>query len=439
MATVIDLPMLDDSGPPVGAWAAITQFGDDLALAATPPGERTREDSFDAFVWDSCFATGIDSVDQEHRYLVRLVNQLGRELISGEAGQAAQLQQAFERLDRYAKQHFAAEEDLMLDGRLSRRHRELHGRLHAEFVAQLAAMWSGRLTMTRPAEALHGFLRAWLATHILGTDQSMARQLALVRDGTPPEEAFDIDLAREDKASSALLAAIGNLYRVLAQQNSDLATANARLEDRVSARTRELAQANRALSNANAQLEEANGALAEANARLEALSNRDGLLGIANRRYFDSALDSEWRRAMRNGQPLSLLMIDVDHFKLYNDCYGHPQGDSCLQALARAVQLPGTPKRPGDLVARYGGEELVVLLPNTALHGAVATARTIQRAVADLHIAHAGSPVAAEVTLSIGVATLLPERHTEPRLLLAAADRALYAAKNSGRNRVVCA
>jgi len=109
------------------------------------------------------------------------------------------------------------------------------------------------------------------------------------------------------------------------------------------------------------------------------------------------------------------------------------------QALAQAAQLPGAPKRPGDLVTRYGGEELVVLLPNTALHGAVATARTIQRAVADLHIAHVGSPIANEVTLSIGVASLMPERHTEPRLLLAAADRALYAAKKSGRNSVVCA
>ena len=376
----------------------------------------------EAFVWDQHFSTGLDRVDGAHHDLVRLINELGETLIHGDAGAPEALQAAFDRLADYARHHFADEEALMREGGVAARHRATHHQHHAGFVDQLSKIWSARAAMSRPAEALHGFLRSWLAFHILGVDHSMARQMALIQAGKSPDEAYEIELTRDDHATTALLKAIGNLYKVLSQQNADLVAANLRLEERVAERTSELARANQALS--------------ELNLRLEALSNSDGLLGIANRRYFDQTLDSEWRRAMRLGQAVSLLMIDVDHFKLYNDCYGHQAGDRCLRAIAQAVRSPAALKRPGDLLARYGGEELVVLLPNTERAGALCTAQAIQRAIAALQLPHGGSPVAAEVTVSIGAATQWPVRQSAPAALLTSADQALYAAKEAGRNRI---
>jgi len=372
----------------------------------------------EAFVWDQNFATGLTVVDEEHHVLVRLINQLGKALIQGEAGTPESLQAAFGQLADYTRRHFAAEEALMRDCAVSPRHLARHHEYHVEFVEQLKALWAGRASMSDPAEVLHGTLRSWLAFHILGVDQSMARQVGHIRAGMPPEEAFELELSHRDPATQALLGAIGSLYQVLSRQNADLLAANRGLEERVARRTRELDELNR---------------------RLESLSNSDSLLGIANRRRFDQALDTEWRRGLREKHPLSLLMIDVDHFKRYNDFYGHPAGDRCLQVLARAAGEPGVLRRPADLLARYGGEELVVLLPNTTLAGALSTAQRIRSAITGLHIEHADSPVAAEVTVSIGVATAHPEPHSTPAALMAAADRGLYAAKAAGRNRVSAA
>ncbi len=175
-------------------------------------------------------------------------------------------------------------------------------------------------------------------------------------------------------------------------------------------------------------------------ADLARLSRLDGLTGLANRRRFDEALSQEWRRAGREARPLSLLMIDVDRFKLYNDRYGHQQGDQCLRGVAATIA--GCLYRPGDLAARYGGEEIAVLLPATHASGAADLAESILKAVEAAGIVHAGNPPGDVVTVSIGVATM------NPRLsdimgggeeLVADADAALYAAKHAGRNRFVVA
>jgi diguanylate cyclase (GGDEF)-like protein/PAS domain S-box-containing protein len=162
-------------------------------------------------------------------------------------------------------------------------------------------------------------------------------------------------------------------------------------------------------------------------------ASTDGLTGLANRRAFDIALDREWRHAARVGAPLSLLMIDVDHFKKFNDRYGHQAGDDCLRAVADCVL--GNIRRPRDLLARYGGEEFVVILPATTVEGADGMAHAIQRAVNAEVISHSGSPDG-HVTVSIGVACSRPMRDGGPALLVEAADSALYAAKRNGRNRV---
>ncbi len=173
----------------------------------------------------------------------------------------------------------------------------------------------------------------------------------------------------------------------------------------------------------------------EAEAELERLATRDGLTSVANRRSFDETLNTEWRRATREARALSLLMIDVDFFKPYNDTYGHQGGDECLRRVAGAMS--DVVKRSSDAVARYGGEEFAILLPATDPAGAGIVAERIRAAVEALHLPHSGSTVAEHVTVSIGVASVVVTTEGLPAQLVGAADAALYRAKHEGRNRVV--
>ncbi len=159
------------------------------------------------------------------------------------------------------------------------------------------------------------------------------------------------------------------------------------------------------------------------------------LTKIANRRRFDQGLHSEWKRLARERLPLSLILCDVDFFKAYNDTYGHRAGDFCLQQIAQILRE--NVKRPADLVARYGGEEFAVILPNTHLKGAVKVAEDIRNSLHNLEIEHSNSPVSNQVTLSLGVASLIPNHYLSEDFLIGEADRALYEAKKSGRDRVV--
>lgn len=162
----------------------------------------------------------------------------------------------------------------------------------------------------------------------------------------------------------------------------------------------------------------------------------DGLTGLANRRAFDETLEREWQNARRERVPLSLLFLDADHFKRYNDRYGHQQGDQLLATLARVLKKKA--RRPRDLAARYGGEEFVVLLPNTSRQRAAEIAESIRRAVAGLKVPHADA-AAGIVTISVGVATAVPQGDDTVAGLVEAADEAVYQAKESGRNRVAMA
>ena len=168
---------------------------------------------------------------------------------------------------------------------------------------------------------------------------------------------------------------------------------------------------------------------------LARLSHLDGLTGIPNRRALDEALEREWRRGSRSLRPLSLLMIDIDHFKTYNDSCGHLAGDDCLRAFAQSLKIPLG--RAADFVGRYGGEEFLAILPETDEAGAQIVAKEILEGIAQLAIPHPASPLAAIVTASIGVATSVANREYEHTWLLQEADSALYQAKQEGRNRIV--
>jgi diguanylate cyclase (GGDEF)-like protein len=204
------------------------------------------------------------------------------------------------------------------------------------------------------------------------------------------------------------------LLGVIAQRDAaerDLAAALESLEARVRLRTHELAASN---------------------TQLRRLAGYDPVTGVANRRRFDESLDKEWRRCDRAGQPLAIILIDLDHFKLFNDTYGHPAGDECLRRVAEA--LAAGLQRSGELLARYGGEEFVVLLPGMALDDAARTAERLARRVADEGIGHSHSEIGV-VTCSLGVAAAVPQG-PDPGRLLGRADAALYEAKRAGRNCV---
>lgn len=167
---------------------------------------------------------------------------------------------------------------------------------------------------------------------------------------------------------------------------------------------------------------------------LEILAERDGLTGICNRRRFDELLQNEWQRSLRENTPFSLIMLDVDYFKRFNDGYGHLQGDSVLKNVAKTIAMQL--RRPADVVARYGGEEFVILLPNTGKNGAQLQAEHILQSIADLKIPHNYSDIEKFVSISMGGATRNAKMESAQDLL-SSADAALYDAKQQGRNRVL--
>ena len=215
---------------------------------------------------------------------------------------------------------------------------------------------------------------------------------------------------------------LGMLARAFNMMADKLITDNTILEQRVATQTVNLRQTNDRLT--------------ETNQRLEALSREDGLTGLANRRSFDERLQMEWRRCRRECKPIALLMVDIDHFKRFNDAIGHPAGDGCLIAVADI--LKASVNRSTDLAARYGGEEFVLLLPATTGENARVVADRVQQQLAEADIEHPDSPLGPHVTLSIGIASVEPSaENDDAAALVRAADNALYAAKRSGRAKSV--
>ncbi|MCQ8105874.1 diguanylate cyclase [Methylomonas sp. SURF-2] len=166
---------------------------------------------------------------------------------------------------------------------------------------------------------------------------------------------------------------------------------------------------------------------------LESMAWIDGLTGIPNRRRFDQMLEVEWKRAQRNRLPLGIIMVDIDHFKEYNDCHGHGEGDVCLKQVA--AMFAATVNRPGDLVARYGGEEFVILMPETDTDGTRQLADQLRHRIESMQIPHTHSSASRWVTISLGYASLIPQANQASSALLDEADSMLYQAKSLGRNR----
>jgi len=208
-----------------------------------------------------------------------------------------------------------------------------------------------------------------------------------------------------------------------------------RMLEKIEQQTMALEVVNEQLRDDITKRQQAEKALQKANQELQRLVTLDGLTQIPNRRRFEEHINQEWKRARRDKKHLSLIMCDVDYFKLYNDTYGHQLGDDCLRAIAKTINQ--NVQRPSDLAARYGGEEFVIILPDTDSTGAVHVAQRIRLQVEQLQLDHKNSPVHQYVTLSLGISTLLPNQNIPQNKLITRADQALYQAKKQGRNRAI--
>lgn len=246
--------------------------------------------------------------------------------------------------------------------------------------------------------------------------------------------AFIPTVAGTDEVAQ-LSVSINRLVLTLNEQKHRLETLNASLEQQILARTDKLKRLNKRLSQEIEERKQTEMALWQANHELKRLTIVDGLTGVANRRRFDEYLAQEWRRLAREQAPLSLILCDVDYFKLYNDTYGHQAGDECLKQVAQAIGC--RLKRPADLVTRYGGEEFAVILPLTDAQGALHVASEVRESLKALKIPHSGSAISEYLTLSMGIATVIPMSVLSPTTLVAMADERLYQAKHQGRNCTV--
>ncbi|APW40489.1 GGDEF domain-containing protein [Rhodoferax koreense] len=301
--------------------------------------------------------------------------------------------------------------------------RVLWQRLRAEMVAIVATQVAQSLLL---ASLIMLMFSRLVTVHVRRIAQHLSQLTPLNLD---TKLTLERDRRRQDELSllvSGVNQLQGNLSDYLERQQRDEKELIAH-RDNLAALVRE-----RTL-----ELEKTNDRLESANAMLDGLARTDPLTGLANRRHFDETKEIEFRRAQRNGQPLSLLVCDIDEFKRYNDAYGHAKGDQCLRAVARAIE--STCARAGELVSRIGGEEFAVLLPGTDAQTGTLLATQLLQAVAELGIAHRDSGTAPFITVSIGLAQFDAERMQSFDALFEQADTALYLAKSRGRNQVAVA
>ena len=294
--------------------------------------------------------------------------------------------------------------------RLDQRHVEQHRRDHASFIDEVTQLHGSVSANNRnAAKSLLQFLTQWLAYHILGSDQLMARQIASIQSGSGPGDAYLDDAPTKDAATDTLLTALNGLFHQVSERNHELVQLNKTLEARVAERTQ---------------------ALTEANRRLDDLANTDTLTGLPNRRYALHRFSAEWDAAERDGTSLACLMIDADGFKQINDTHGHDAGDAVLRALS--VQLRHA-VRTDDIVCRLGGDEFLIICAGTPLEGAIRLAETIRRDVAALRVPAGAGEWRGSISVGVAARTATMKVLED---LMKAADQGVYVAKRNGRNCV---
>lgn len=317
----------------------------------------------------------------------------------------------------------------------------LHDTRDLPLASEIAALAEQQLNLRKVESRALAYIQQhqWQAArNVLSDDQfELSRKIYEINSETAVKvmtSELSSTTARLDEVKTALLAALVCVMLLLLGIGAAFAR-RLQLEQRQQARLQsEIVLANDELE---AKVKQRTSELEIANAKLQELSTTDALTGLANRGHFDAQWHVEWQRALRDGNPISLILLDVDHFKAFNDSLGHPAGDGCLQRVGGILRT--VRNRPGDFTARYGGEEFVVILPGCDGSPARLKAEGLRDAVAAAAMPHPRSPTAPIVTISAGVASCIPQMGQDPAELLGLADQALYQAKLQGRNRVLLA
>jgi len=364
----------------------------------------------ESFKWGKQFITGIQEVDDQHQKLVSMINSLG-EVVAENASNRDLLLTMFTNLSDYAAEHFRCEKRFMEEMKIDSRHVDSHLRQHGDFVRDLADMKKSLdKNLPENSQVLLQYLIHWLAFHILETDQNLARQVNEVQGGADPAQAFEHCETSQNPSTEPLVKALNGLFSIVSKRNKELLALNKALESRVAERTEKLVRANEAL---------------------EKLAITDHLTELPNRRFMMGQLQRLFEEAGPEEHPLSCLMIDVDSFKEINDTYGHDIGDQVLKSLALTIRHS---VRSDDIVCRLGGDEFLIVCPDTALQGALHLGEQIRKTVSSLKVKT--GPDIWKGSISIG-ASSTAQGIDNASSLLKAADEALLKAKRDGRNCVM--
>ncbi|MCP4610146.1 MAG: diguanylate cyclase [Planctomycetes bacterium] len=362
-----------------------------------------------SFYWDEHFTTGLSSVDKQHNHLIDILNNFCDHLTKNEII-FADLEEIFRELFDYADYHFKEEEEMMSQIGIDQRHYDFHVELHQYFLKELRLMQhSISPDNIHTAEDILDFLIHWLAYHILGSDQNMAKQIQAIQSGESADVVYKTEEQRIADSKEPLVVALTGLFHQLTIRNNELTRLNKTLEEKVAERTK---------------------ALSEANLNLEKLSMTDMLTGLPNRRYALQQFAVIWDESSVGCLPLTCIMIDADSFKEVNDTYGHDAGDAVLRELADTLRRS---VRSDDIVCRLGGDEFLIICPDTDLNEGMHVAEFVRKAVSNLHTSTGDGVWYGSV--SVGVTARSPGMKDYGDLLKKA-DLSVYEAKRTGKNRV---
>ena len=355
-----------------------------------------------SFSWNDNYVTGLSEVDEQHHYLVDLINAFGDKVVE-DVLVYDDLKSIINELIEYTDYHFTEEEELMSKSNIDERHLNIHVEAHKDFIQEIKNMSENISVDTHESmQHLLDFLIHWLAYHILYEDQNMARQIKAISSGLTPAEAYDTEEHGKHNATEPLILALNGLFNLLSSRNKQLVQLNKSLEEKVQERTK---------------------ALSKANHHLEELALTDTLTGLPNRLHALRSMAILWKESIKTASTLSCMMIDADYFKEVNDTYGHDAGDMVLRSLAKTLQ---DSIRNDDIICRLGGDEFLIICPNTDINGAQRVAQNICEAVSEISIKT--DAFIWDGSVSIGVAQRSDKMKNYDELIKAA-DQGVYAAK----------